>query len=39
MPTIEKPDALADYSVITAVSVQWGDQDAFGHVNNVVYFR
>jgi acyl-CoA thioester hydrolase len=19
--------------------VQWGDQDAFGHVNNVVYFR
>lgn len=20
-------------------SVEWGDQDAFGHVNNVVYFR
>ena len=39
MPTIDKPDALADYSVITSVSVQWGDQDAFGHVNNVVYFR
>ena len=22
-----------------AVPVQWGDQDAFDHVNNVVYFR
>ena len=39
MPSIEKPDALADYSVVTTVAVQWGDQDAFGHVNNVVYFR
>lgn len=24
---------------ITSLPVQWGDQDAFGHVNNVVYFR
>lgn len=32
-------DALADYQTITSLPVQWGDMDAFGHVNNVVYFR
>ncbi len=31
--------ALVGYSSITVLPVQWGDQDAFGHVNNVVYFR
>ncbi len=31
--------ALQGYSSITVLPVQWGDQDAFGHVNNVVYFR
>ena len=30
---------LAGYQTITCLPVQWGDQDAFGHVNNVVYFR
>jgi acyl-CoA thioester hydrolase len=30
---------LAGYSVLIEIPVQWGDQDAFGHVNNVVYFR
>jgi acyl-CoA thioester hydrolase len=30
---------LAGYSVTIEIPVQWGDQDAFGHVNNVVYFR
>ena len=30
---------LAGYRTITCLPVQWGDQDAFGHVNNVVYFR
>ncbi len=30
---------LAGYSVVIALPVQWGDQDALGHVNNVVYFR
>jgi acyl-CoA thioester hydrolase len=30
---------LAGYRTITSLPVQWGDQDAFGHVNNVVYFR
>lgn len=30
---------LADYPVVVTLPVQWGEQDAFGHVNNVVYFR
>ena len=29
----------AGYPVVLVVPVQWGDQDAFGHVNNTVYFR
>ena len=27
------------YPVGITLPVQWGDQDAFGHVNNTVYFR
>ncbi|MFZ9089477.1 MAG: acyl-CoA thioesterase [Planctomycetaceae bacterium] len=30
---------LNGYHTATTIPVQWGDQDAFGHVNNVVYFR
>lgn len=30
---------LAGYSVVIAIPVQWGEQDALAHVNNVVYFR
>ena len=30
---------LTGYRTITTLPVQWGDQDGFGHVNNVVYFR
>jgi acyl-CoA thioester hydrolase len=30
---------LASYPVVITLPVQWGDQDAFQHVNNVVYFR
>ncbi len=30
---------LEGYPVTIALPVQWGDQDAFGHVNNTVYFR
>jgi len=32
-------DFLKDFPVITELPVQWGDQDALGHVNNVVFFR
>ncbi|HEX4132153.1 MAG TPA: thioesterase family protein [Pirellulales bacterium] len=30
---------LAGFPVVVRWPVQWGDQDAFGHVNNTVYFR
>jgi acyl-CoA thioester hydrolase len=30
---------LNEYPVTLALPVQWGEQDAFGHVNNTVYFR
>src|SRR6478609_9705374 len=34
-----QPMELASHPVSITWPVQWGDQDAFGHVNNVVYFR
>jgi acyl-CoA thioester hydrolase len=30
---------LDGFPVVFSIAVQWGEQDAFGHVNNVVYFR
>jgi acyl-CoA thioester hydrolase len=30
---------LSDFPVVITLPVQWGDQDAFQHVNNTVYFR
>lgn len=30
---------LTGYRTITCLPVQWGEQDAFGHVNNIVFFR
>lgn len=30
---------LSDYPVIYDQSVAWGDMDALGHVNNVMYYR
>ncbi|KJE95465.1 hypothetical protein CAOG_05914 [Capsaspora owczarzaki ATCC 30864] len=30
---------LGDHSIRISLPVQWGDMDAFNHVNNVVYFR
>jgi acyl-CoA thioester hydrolase len=30
---------LAGFPVITVVSVLWGDEDSFAHVNNVAYLR
>ncbi len=32
-------DPLAGFPVRIEVPVAWGEMDAFGHVNNVVYFR
>ena len=33
------PAELADYRFAIQWPVQWGDQDAFGHVNNTIYLR
>ena len=33
------PDELAEYPVIFTMPIQWGDQDAFGHVNNIIHIR
>jgi acyl-CoA thioester hydrolase len=30
---------LAQFTVVISIPVQWGDQDAFAHVNNTVYLR
>lgn len=30
---------MAEYPVILEIPIAWGDMDAFGHVNNTVYFR
>ena len=35
----ESRGLLADFPVLIAWPVQWGDMDAFQHVNNTVYFR
>ena len=32
-------DLLARYPVVVEIPVAWGEMDAFGHVNNAVYFR
>jgi len=31
--------ALAGYPVVVAITVEWGDQDSFAHVNNTVYLK
>jgi acyl-CoA thioester hydrolase len=38
-PDPELAALLADYPVVFTIQVQWGDQDAFQHVNNTVFFR
>jgi acyl-CoA thioester hydrolase len=30
---------LAGFPAVTTISILWGDQDAFGHVNNLAYLR
>jgi acyl-CoA thioester hydrolase len=32
-------DALKEFARQIVVSVQWGDMDSLGHVNNVIFFR
>jgi acyl-CoA thioester hydrolase len=30
---------IEDFHVLTEIPVLWGDEDAFGHVNNIAYLR
>ena len=30
---------LVDFPIVVRVPVHWGEMDAFGHVNNIIYFR
>jgi acyl-CoA thioester hydrolase len=32
-------ESLIDYPVVITIPLLWGDHDAFGHVNNLVYLR
>jgi acyl-CoA thioester hydrolase len=32
-------ESLADFPVVITLPLLWGDHDAFGHVNNLVYLR
>ncbi|NIM50356.1 MAG: acyl-CoA thioesterase [Gemmatimonadales bacterium] len=36
---VEPHPLLADYTVVVTIPVQWGELDAYGHVNNTVIFR
>lgn len=33
------PSELQDYALTLGMTVAWGEMDAFGHVNNAVYYR
>ncbi len=35
----DESSCLAGFPVIVEISVLWGDEDGFGHVNNVAYLR
>jgi acyl-CoA thioester hydrolase len=38
-PTAAAEALLADFPVVVHLPLHWGEMDAFGHLNNVVYFR
>jgi acyl-CoA thioester hydrolase len=38
-PAGQPHQLLADYPVVLTIPVQWGEMDAYGHVNNTVLFR
>jgi acyl-CoA thioester hydrolase len=37
--TSMKHSDLSEFHSVITIPLQWGDQDAFGHVNNTVYVR
>jgi acyl-CoA thioester hydrolase len=38
-PMDHRHESLSGFPVVITIPVLWGDQDAFGHVNNLVYLR
>lgn len=36
---MERQQSLSGFPVVISVPLHWGDQDAFGHINNTVYLR
>lgn len=38
-PDPQATDHLAGYPIVVRIPVQWGEMDAYGHVNNAVFFR
>jgi acyl-CoA thioester hydrolase len=39
MESTARSTPLADYPVVIDLPVVWGEMDAYGHVNNIIYFR
>ncbi|MDP8225872.1 MAG: thioesterase family protein [Candidatus Lernaella stagnicola] len=39
MSQTDKPTALAEYTGAIRFQMHWGEMDAFGHLNNTIYFR
>ncbi len=39
MPSSNKPTTLTEYPVVVELPIQWGDLDAYGHVNNIAYLK
>jgi acyl-CoA thioester hydrolase len=35
----KRPAVLKGYPIVIELPIQWGDLDAYGHVNNLVYLR
>ncbi|MDO3386929.1 acyl-CoA thioesterase [Gilvimarinus sp. SDUM040013] len=36
---VDREAFIANFPITVDINVQWGEMDAFGHVNNVVYLR
>jgi acyl-CoA thioester hydrolase len=39
MHSLSRPSQLEAFPVVIQIPVQWGELDAYGHVNNAVFFR
>src|SRR5215831_16805822 len=34
-----RAESLREFPVVVTLPIEWGDQDAMGHVNNTIYLR